>query len=253
MRTIVILLLSSIFLSVYSQNDFKHIIEQVNWQGTETDIVNTLNKYIEKSEHNEWKSESSESNYCFKNVSILDIPVKLSYIRVNEESKKIYRLNFIFLYYEKDLSLYRKIEKYLIENFGESDNLVWFFDNYKMEAELIDISDARTPKIEQYIYTISLEPIRTFYVDWEKATINTMSIIKEIPKIKYFRIDNESNIYICEYNKMPIMESCVEKFTNSKGGDVFVLESGSRFAYSEKDSTIHYSRQGYIIYPIIRR
>lgn len=253
MRTVIFLILSSIFLSAYSQSDFKQIIEKVNWKGTEADMVNSLSKYIVKSDHSEWKYENTESNYSFKDVSILDIPVKQSYIRVKKEDKKIYRLNFIFLYNETDLSLYHKIEEYLIKNFGTSDNLVWFFDNYKVEANFLDISDARTSKVENYCYSINVEPIKTFYVDWENATINTMSVIKEIPRINCFRIDNENNVYISEYNKGTIKESCVEKFTNSKGGDVFMLESGSRFAYSKEDNTIHYSRQGYIIYPIVRK
>ena len=73
----------------YSQADFKQVVDKINWYGTEADIIYSLYDYVEKSKHYEWDFENTESNYCFKNITISDIPIANSYIRVDKNNKKI--------------------------------------------------------------------------------------------------------------------------------------------------------------------
>ena len=234
----------------YAQNDFKYIIDKINWKGTETDIVYSLYDYLEKSKHEEWDFENTESNFCFKNISIAEIPIANSNIRVNKGDKKIYRLNFIFLDNETDLHLCHKIENYLIDNFGKTENWVWFFDDYKMEASFLDMSNVLTEEIEKYSYVITLEPIRTFYVNWENAIVESNNSRSAVPKINYFRIDNENNVYIKENNKEEIKNN-YDKIIPTPKGDVIVF-NGGMFCFRKEDNDIVYMKQGLAVtYPII--
>lgn len=238
-------------VSLYAQNDFKSILEKINWQGTEADIVYSLYDNLEKSKHEEWDFENTESNYRFKNITISNIPIVNSNIRVDKDNKRIYRINFIFLDNETDQTLYHKIEDYLKEHFGASDKLMWFFDNYMMEASFIDMSNVMTKEIEKYSYVITLEPIRSFYVNWENAIVESNNSRSVIPKIEYFRIDNENNVYIKEMNKMTIKNDC-EKIIPTPKGEVVVFDGGM-FCYRKNENDIVYIKNGFAVsYPIVR-
>lgn len=235
----------------YSQADFKQVVDKINWYGTEADIIYSLYDYVEKSKHYEWDFENTESNYCFKNITISDIPIANSYIRVDKNNKKIYRLNFIFLDNETDLNRYHKIENYLISNFGKAENLVWLFDDYKMEASFIDMSNVLTEEIEKYSYVIRLEPIMSYYVNWENAIVENNNSRSPIPQIEYFKIDNENNVYIKEKNKELLKKTC-DKIIPTPKGDVLVFDGGM-FCYRKADNDIVYIKQGFAItYPITR-
>lgn len=199
-------------LSAFSQADFKTLVNSINWSGTESELVEKFRNIVKASERAVWESENTESNYCFKDLKIAGIPLVKSYIRVNRDNKKLFRLNFILLYEETDLSLYTKIESSLIKDFGkpikEDNNLIWAFDNYQIISSFIDFSDILTPEIEKYGFVVRVEPIRTFYIDWTKGVVSSNKSNSPIPQIEYFRIDNDNNVF---YKEIGIKEVFVEK------------------------------------------
>lgn len=252
MRTNICLLLIFISLSSYAQDNFKQVVEKVDWKGTETDIVYSLHNYIEKSKHEEWDFENTESNYSFKNISIAGLPVIKSFIRVDKDNKKLYRLNFVFLHEETDLTIYPKIEDYLQKHFGISDNLKWVFDDFIMEASFLDLSNVMTKEIEEYSYVISLEPIHTFYVNWEKAIVESNNSRNTIPQIELFRIDNQNNVYIKEKSNELVTMKC-DKIIPTPKGKVVVF-NGGMFCYRKEDNDIVYIKNGFAVsYPICNK
>lgn len=252
MRVIIFLLLVFTSLVSFAQDNFKQVIDKINWKGTEADIVFLLHNYIEKSKHEEWDFENTESNYSFKNVTIAGFPVLKSFIRVDKDSKKLYRLNFIFLYDEADLTLYSKIEDYLHKQFGTSNNLKWIFDDYIMESSLHDFSNVMTKEIEKYSYVISLEPVQTFYVNWEKAIVESNKSRSTIPQIEFFRVDIQNNVYIKERSKDLVMKRC-DKIIPTPKGNVVVF-NGGMFCHRKEDNDIVYIKNGFAVsYPIYNK
>lgn len=249
MRIIVFLLFGILASISFAQDNFKQIVEKIDWEGTESDVVYALRNNIEKSKHEEWEFENTESNYSLTNVTIASIPVVKSFIRVNRDNKKIYRINLVFLDEETNLNIYHRIENYLHRNFGTSRSLKWFFDNYTMEASFLDLSDVTTKEIEEYSYVISLEPIKTFYVNWEKAIVESNNSRNTIPQIEYFRIDNEKSVYIKERNKEQIVMKC-DKIIPTPKGNIIVF-NGGMFCHRQQDNDIVYIKNGFAVsYPI---
>ena len=149
------------------------------------------------------------------------------------------------------LTLIQKIENYLTNNYGESDNLTWVFDDYIMKALFIDMSNVQTEEIEKYTYAISLEPIRTFYVNRESAIVESNNSRSAVPQIEYFKVDNDSNVFIKEKDKELTKKICDKIITTPKG-DVIVFDGGM-FCYRKENNDIVYMKQGLAVtYPIIR-
>ena len=237
-------------------SDFSSFIAPINWKWTENQFVNALGSKVVKDKHEEWDSENSESNYCFNDVTVCGIPLAMSYIRVNQDTKKLFRLNFIVLYDESDLSLYPKIDANLIKEFGQPDfkengvrstSMIWTFDDYIMEAQYSDIS---TEEVERYYYSISIEPITTYYVDWKKADVEHNEYNKSIPKMEYFRVDNDQNVYIKEVGKA---EKKVEKertYDTPKGE--IISYDGGMFCYRPADNdVVHMEESLAVVYPVV--
>jgi len=242
-------------LSICGQTSLNEILKNINWPCTETELVKSLSKNVIPTQQNTWESENTESNYCFKGVTIGGFPIAKSYIRVKQDSKELFRLNFIVLNNETDLTLYPKVENYLIKQFGSpiktEEKSIWLFDQYKIEAFLMDISNVQTTEIEKYIYAVNVEPIKTFYVDWAKAIVESNKARSIIPQIEHFRIDNENNIYIKEKSTK---ESIKEKnrILPTPKGDVITF-AGGMFCYRPSDNDIVYINSGIAItYPIVK-
>ena len=240
-------------------SDFSSFIAPINWKWTENQFVNALGSKVVKDKHEEWDSENSESNYCFNDVTVCGIPLAMSYIRVNQDTKKLFRLNFIVLYDESDLSLYPKIDANLIKEFGQPDfkengvrstSMIWTFDDYIMEAQYSDISNVSTEEVERYYYSISIEPITTYYVDWKKANVEHNEYNKSIPKMEYFRVDNDQNVYIKEVGKA---EKKVEKertYDTPKGE--IISYDGGMFCYRPADNdVVHMEESLAVVYPVV--
>lgn len=242
-------------------SDFKTLIADVNWHWTESQFVNALGNKVVKDKREEWDSENSESNYCFNEVTVCGIPLALSYIRVNQDTKKLFRVNFIVLEDETDLSLYPKIDAKLTQEFGHpqftektksSSSMTWVFDDFIMEAQFYDISNVMTEEVEKYFYSISIEPVTTYHVDWKKADVEHNEYNKSIPKMEYFRVDNDQNVYIKEVGKA---ERKVEKertYDTPKGE--IISYDGGMFCYRPADNdVVHMEESLAVVYPVVAR
>lgn len=242
--------------SCFCQVELTNILSKIKWTPTETELVNVLKQNIEPTQQNIWDDENTESNYRFKNVIIEGVPLAKSYIRVNRDTKKLFRLNFIALHEETNLSLYKKIENGLIKKLGEpnkeEDKLIWVFDKYKVEGIFIDYSNVMTKEVEEYAYAINVEPLQTVYVDWTKAIVESNNARSTIPQIEYFRIDNENNIYIKEKGKQELIKE-KKRILPTPKGDVITFDGGM-FCYRLLDNDIVFIKSGLAItYPIVTK
>ncbi len=240
-------------------SDFSSFIAPINWKWTENQFVNALGSKVVKDKHEEWDSENSESNYCFNDVTVCGIPLAMSYIRVNQDTKKLFRLNFIVLYDESDLSLYPKIDANLIKEFGQPDfkengvrstSMIWTFDDYIMEAQYSDISNVSTEEVERYYYSISIEPITTYHVNWKQAEVEHNEYNKLIPKMEYFRVDNDQNVYIKEVGKAVRKVEKNRTYETPKGE--IISYDGGMFCYRPVDNdVVHMEESLAVVYPVV--
>ena len=187
--------------------------------------------------------------------------LSVSYIRVNQDTKKLFRVNFIVLEDETDLSLYPKIDAKLTQEFGHpqftektksSSSITWVFDDFIMKAQFYDISNVMTEEVEKYFYSISIEPVTTYHVDWKKADVEHNEYNKSIPKMEYFRVDNDQNVYIKEVGKA---ERKVEKestYDTPKGK--IISYDGGMFCYRPADNdVVHMEKSLAVVYPVVKK
>lgn len=95
MRTILSLLFLAFSINCYSQVSLKNMLDKVDWHGTESGLVYRLKEFIEPMDREVWKSEKTESNYRFKGILVAGYPVEISYVRVRQSTKELYRINLI--------------------------------------------------------------------------------------------------------------------------------------------------------------
>ena len=253
-RLIILLSLCLISLPICSQTSLNDILKNITWPCTETELVESLQKNITPTQQNTWESENTESNYCFKGVSIGGFPIAKSYIRVKQDSKELFRLNFIVLNDETDLTLYHKVEADLVKQFGTpiktEEKSIWTFEKYKIEASFIDISNVMTEEIEKYFYAVKIEPIRTYNVDWTKAIVEANKACSAIPQIEYFRIDKDDYVYVKEKDMKETLKKKIRILPTPKG-DVIIFDGGM-FCYRPLDNDIVYIKSGIAVtYPIV--
>lgn len=248
------LLCSILSTSLYAQTYLNEVLNSLVWPCTETTLVKNLQKNITPTQQETWEREKTESNYCFKDVTIGGFSIAKSYIRVKQSNKELFRLNFIVLLNETDLTLYPKVEADLIKQFGTpiktEEKSMWMFDNYKIEAFFMDTSNVMTEKIENYSYAINVEPVQTYHVDWTKAIVESNNARSTIPQIEYFRIDNNNNVYVKEKG---VKESVKEKnrIIPTPNGDIITFDGGM-FCYRSSDNDIVFIKPGIAVsYPII--
>lgn len=249
-------LCSILSTSLFAQTYLNEVLNSLAWPCTETTLVKSLQKNITPTQQNTWESENTESNYSFKGVSIGGFPIAKSYIRVKQDSKELFRLNFIVLHNETDLTLYPKVEADLVKQFGtpikNEEKSIWTFEKYKIEASFTDISNVMTEEIEKYVYAVNVEPIRTFHVDWTKAIVESNNARSTIPQIEYFRIDNENNIYIKEKGKQELIKE-KKRILPTPKGDVITFDGGM-FCYRLLDNDIVFIKSGLAItFPIVTK
>lgn len=254
MRLFVLLTLYFTPLSICGQTSLNEILKNIDWPCTEATLVKSLQKNVTPTKQNTWESENTESNYCFKGVTIGGFPIAKSYIRVKQDSKELFRLNFIVLNNETDLTLYPKVEADLVKQFGTpiktEEESIWSFEKYKIEASFTDISNVMTKEIEKYVYAVNVEPIRTYHVDWTKAIVESNNARSTIPQIEYFRIDNDKNVYIKEKDTKETLKE-KNRIMPTPKGDVITFEGGM-FCYRPSDNDIVYIKSGMAItYPIV--
>ena len=136
------------------------------------------------------------------------------------------------------------------ENGVRSTSMIWTFDDYIMEAQYSDISNVSTEEVERYYYSISIEPITTYYVDWKKADVEHNEYNKSIPKMEYFRVDNEQNVYIKEVGKAERKVTKERTYDTPKGE--IISYDGGMFCYRAADNdVVHMEESLAVVYPVV--
>ncbi len=261
MKKIILICLSILYTNYIAnaQTDFKYFLDNIDWQITETEFVKRFNKNVTIAELQVWDSENTESNYSIKNVTIGGYEINKSYIRVKRDSRQLYRINLLVLYDETDVNKYLHLKTQLINQLGEPIKFeskfswmqenVWVYDDYKISATFMDFSSKSAQQIEKYTYSISAEPIQTYYVNSNEAIAELNNANEIIPNIECFRVDNDSNIYIKEQGKSDIVKQKKKIYPTPKG-KVVSFEDGM-FCYRKENNDIVYIRQGLAVtYPV---
>ena len=264
---IVISIILCINENVEAQEVFNGIFSKINWHGTESELVTSLSDIVVKSpKQSKWDNEHSESNYSFRELGFGKLSIKQSYIRVSQDTKKIFRLNFILLDDATELISYNEAKIELIKEFGAptfevfSNNMnctifenttTWMHDDYKIEAIQIDTSNRYT-KAMGYIYALSVEPISTFRVNWNEATVEKNVTDCPIPKIEYFRFDNEENVYLKEEDKQESLLRKVKTIVTPKG-TMISFEDGIICHRKKENDIVYANRNTIVVYPVKSR
>ena len=240
----------------YAQTDFFTFVKNIDWQANESNFVYKFHSYVTPlSEQDVWEEEGTECNYSLKGISVNGIKIEESYLRVRRDNKQLFRIIFIALDNETDLSKKVKLEESLIKQLGTpiktGNDLLWIYDKYKINATILDLSSVVTNEIEKYMYAIKVEPIQTYYVNYSAAKIESNNANKKTPNIEYFRIDNDRNIYIKEKEKDVIIKRVTKVFPSPKG-EILSYDDGM-FYYRKDSYDIVYIEQGLAVtYPIIK-
>lgn len=245
------------FNVAYAQIELKTLIKSVNWHGTEQAFASRVSLYVEEAKKEVWEDEGTESNYRFKNLTVCGTPVTKSYVRVKQRSKRLFRLNLIVLDDETNIAVYENLRSSLAKSLGtpqkrDGRDDTWLFDSCKVMATFLDISNASTAEVEKYAYAIRIEPIHTFHVDHTKAVVEHNAAGVSIPRMEYFRIDNDGNVCMKEVGKSEVVKE-KEKIINTPKGDVVVF-NGGMFCYRPADNDIAYIKSELaVIYPIVKK
>ena len=143
----------SLFIGFSSnaQMQLKDFVNKIDWSSTESGFVYSFYHYLEPCKREIWTEENSESNFILKNISIEDFSIiNSSYIRVSQYTKKLYRLNLMFMK-NNDMNIEKaeRIIASIYKDFGEP---------IKKEVERSQFIDniSTTMKWETYDYTMEL-------------------------------------------------------------------------------------------------
>lgn len=241
----------------YAQMEIMDFIESVNWHDTETALIAKLFENIEPTEKYVWKDEGAESNFRFKELNVCGYPISKSYIRVKQDGRLIFRINLIVLDDEADIAKSRDLKELLTETLGKpyvsgEEKNIWLFDDCKVEATFLDLSNVLTPEVEKYTYAVSIEPMHTYYVDWTKAVVESNNAHSPIIQIEYFRTDNDHNVYIKEVDKQEMIKEKEKLLPTPKG--LVVVFDGGMFCFRQKEQDIVYMKYGMATtYPIVNK
>lgn len=254
-----LLALMALFASYvsYAQVELKEFIKTTDWHNTEKELVAKFSANIEQTKKYVWEDEGVESNYKFTNMSVCGYPISKSYIRVKQDNGLIFRVNLIVLDNETDISKYSDLKELLVKTLGkphtsEEESSVWLFDDCKVQATFMDMSNVLTPEIEKYIYAINIEPVQTYFVDWTKAIVESNNAHSPIAQVEYFRTDNDNNVYIKEVGKQEAMKE-KQKLMQTPKGRVVVFDGGM-FCFRPTENDIVYMKSGMATtYPLVNK
>lgn len=256
-RTLLALMVLLASYASYAQLEIKDFIKSVNWHDTETALITKFFENIEPTEKYVWESEGAESNFRFKELNVCGYPISKSYIRVKQDSRLIFRINLIVLDDEADIAKSRDLKELLTETLGKpyvsgEEKDIWLFDDCKVEATFLDLSNVLTPEVEKYTYAVSIEPIHTYYVDWTKAIVESNNAHSPITQIEYFRTDNDRNVYVKEVGQQEIIKEKQKLLPTPKG--LVVVFDGGMFCFRQKEQDIVYMKYGMATtYPIVNK
>lgn len=255
-RNVFILLLALFaFNASYAQMELKELVESVDWHGTEQDFVSRFSANVVNDSKQVWAEEESESNYRLKDVTVCGRPLLSSYVRVNQTSKKLFRVNLNLLSLETDPTIYQMLREDLINAFGapchsvvmEDKDVtdVWVFNNCRIKGSLIYLRD-------KYVYGIGVEPVYTYFVDWTQAIVESNNARSPIAQIEYFRTDDKNNVYIKEVGKKEVVKEKVKLLPTPKGN--VITFDGGMFCHRPEDNDVVYIKYGLAItYPIVKK
>lgn len=256
MKHLFVLLLVSITMPSFAQIGFKQLIDDVNWQGTEKELITKFRDNIKKTKHEEWADENSYSDYTFHDVRLGEFTINQAPIRVNMTTKRLFRVNFIVYEDSKDASLGKKVDEQLVKIYGapiatEDDEGLgiistyhkeWITNMYKIRSNMFVFGG------DTYLYTISVEPIIYLPVDYTKAAVSINNYAISVPKIISFKIDNDGNVYIMKEG-IEVKKSYIE--TNDTQISKVIIFDGGIIGYNS--SEVAYMKEGFAaIYPIIK-
>lgn len=256
MKHLFFLMLVSITLPSFAQIGFKQLIDDVNWQGTEQELITKFRNNIKKTEHEEWADENSCSDYTFLDVRLGEFAINQAPIRVDMTSKKLFRVNFIVYEDSKDASLCKKVDEELVRFYGapiaiENDEGLgiistyhkeWITNKYKVRSNMYVFGG------DTYLYTISVEPIIYLPVDYKQAAVSINNYAISVPKIISFKVDNDWNVYIMKEG-IEVRKSYIE--SNDTQMSKVIIFDGGIIGYNS--SEVVYMKEGFAaIYPIIK-
>lgn len=253
------LLLFALWLPVFSnaQIGFKQLLDGIVWSGTEKQMLSKYGKYATKVSHEEWDDEGSCSDYTFRNVKLGGFIINQAPIRVEKETKKLYRVNFIVYEDSKNANLSKTVDRHLVALFGtpistEDDEGIgvistyhkeWLTNKYKVRSNLFVFNG------DTYLYTISVEPIEYYPVDYTKAKVEHNGYGIAVPKIVSFKVDNVGNVYIRKEGGIEVKKK-FENIHDTPKGEVIVFDGGM-FCYRETDNDVVYMQNSFAAtYPL---
>ena len=265
MKIILSLLILLFSINSYAQNTLKDVLDKIDWHSTESRLVYALKDNIEPTERDVWEREETESNYKFVGISVAGYPIETSYVRVKQSTKEIFRLNFIVLNDESEISRYYAVKDDLVKQFGaptfdlyeekpdpvlNENKTIWLTDNYKVKATQLDLSNVST-KVLKYAYAVNVEPLVTYRVDVSRATVIQNDYQREVPKFEYFRLDNDKNVYVKEIGFADYI-LYKEKVIPSPKGDIISFDGGM-VCYRPSENDIVYILNSFVVsYPVVK-
>lgn len=113
------ILIFTVHLPIYAQVEIENLFESINWNNTEPEFILKFHNCIEKKKHEKWESENTTSDYQFKNIKLNGITIPKAPIRVNAETRKIFKINFFIFTNCKDVGLKNDMNVYLTKLYGE--------------------------------------------------------------------------------------------------------------------------------------
>lgn len=254
-----LLLFFALWLPVFSnaQIGFKQLLDGIAWQGTEKQLLGKYGKYMNKITHEEWIDEGTCSDYSFRNIKLGGFIINQAPIRVDKDTKELYRVNFIVFEDSKNANLSKTVDRQLVALFGtpictEDDEGIgvistyhkeWVTNRYKVRSNLFVFNG------DTYLYTVSVEPLEYYSVDYTKAKVEHNGYGIAVPKIVSFKIDNDGNVYIKKEGGIEIKKK-FENVHETPKGDVYVFDGGM-ICYREADNDVVYMKDSFAAtYPI---
>lgn len=237
--------------------NFFDLIEEIDWTGSEKEIVEKFDKNIINISHEEWDNEESCADYSFMGITIGDNIIEKATIRVNKKTKKIFRIVFLVFDDSEDADLSNKIDTEISRHLGipvykEDDEGLgiistyckeWITKKYKVIGTLFVSNN------KKYSYPIRVEPIQFYPIDYTQVSVEANDFVITPPSIESFMIDQDNNVYLTKKGGIQTKE---KKLTGVRNGDSFsiVFQDGGLFKKKGEDA-IYYEKKGFKAkYPI---
>lgn len=257
MKTITIIILAQFLFicnGIAQKIDLVNLLKSIDWNRQDTKLYNSLKNNIEKCDSVKME-EGVSSEYKFKDVFIENQQLTSEPIRINNKTKKIYRINFIINSNNRNNNIESKIYNYISTNWENN------IENINEEKESI-IKRLKSVLTKEYLlnflcvtiqdnkdYIISIEPLSYYEVEQAKAKILQNSRNIPIPQIESFAKTLNNQIIIKEKNKGYKIYN-KNKLYHTPKGDIIFFKNGM-ISFRPDYSNIIYGLDSLIMsYPI---